>query len=247
MAGIVNQPALVDLARPSRRIAASDLVNDQSPQLGGVLEANGNQTRWAKGADIASASPLVLGTDGNYFDVTGTTGFSQITCTAGTFFMVQFDAVLTMTDGANLDLGGLDITTVAGDRALFFAIAANTAQLLVYKEEGNRLPSPDFISTEQTVAADALLDIAHGLSAIPPLIQVVLRCTTANIGYSVNDELVVFQSQHADAVDTGVSVGSDSTNVFIIQGATINLKDKSTFNDASITVGSWRWVARAWL
>ena len=94
------------------------------------------QTRWAKGADIASASPLVLGTDGNYFDVTGTTGFSQITCTAGTLFMLQFDGALTMTDGASLDLAGANITTVAGDRGLFFATAANTAQLLEYKREG---------------------------------------------------------------------------------------------------------------
>ena len=29
--------------------------------------------RWSKGADIASAATLTLGTDGNYFDVTGTT------------------------------------------------------------------------------------------------------------------------------------------------------------------------------
>ena len=84
----------------------------------------------AKGADIASASPLVLGTDGNYFDVTGTTGFSQITCIAGVLFMLQFDDVLTMTDGANLDLGGVDITTAIGDRGIFFAIADNVAQLV---------------------------------------------------------------------------------------------------------------------
>ena len=85
---------------------------------------------WTKGADIASASPLVLGSDGNYWDVTGTTNFSQITCTAGTFFMLQFDGILTMTDGANLDLGGADIVTAVGDRGIFFAVAANTAELV---------------------------------------------------------------------------------------------------------------------
>ncbi len=85
---------------------------------------------WAKGADIVSADPLVLGTDGNYFDVTGNTDFSQITCTAGTWFMLQFDDALTMTDGANLDLGGADIVTAAGDRGVFFAVADNTAELV---------------------------------------------------------------------------------------------------------------------
>lgn len=91
---------------------------------------------WTKGADVASASPLVLVFDGNYFDVTGTTGFSQITCPVGSLFILQFDGALTMTDGANLDLGGNNITTAAGDRALFFAHTANTAQLIAYRKEG---------------------------------------------------------------------------------------------------------------
>ncbi len=92
--------------------------------------------RFTKGGDIASASPLVLDTDGNYFDVTGTTGFSQITCTAGDTFMLQFDGALTMTDGANLDLGGVNITTATGDRGWFYATATNTAQLISWIDEG---------------------------------------------------------------------------------------------------------------
>jgi len=93
---------------------------------------------WKKGADIASASPLVLGTDGNYFDVTGTVDFSQITVAAGEWFMLQFDDILTMTDGANLDLGGANVVTAAGDRGIFFAVAANIAQLLTFKHESYR-------------------------------------------------------------------------------------------------------------
>ena len=50
-----------------------------------------------KGGDIASASPLVIGTDGNYFDLTGTTGFSQMTVDAGRLFILQFDALLIVT------------------------------------------------------------------------------------------------------------------------------------------------------
>ena len=92
---------------------------------------------WNKGSDLSSASPLVLGADGNYFDVTGTTGFSQITCTSGTLFMLQFDGALTMTDGSNLDLAGANIVTVAGGRGLFFTVATNKAQLLAYQVEGS--------------------------------------------------------------------------------------------------------------
>ncbi len=104
----------------------------------GIINTFTKTQIWKKGGDLTSASPLVLGTDGNYFDVAGTSGFSQITCTAGTLFMLQFDGALTMTDGAGLDLGGVDITTVANDRGLFFATADNTVVLLVFKHESRQ-------------------------------------------------------------------------------------------------------------
>jgi len=87
-----------------------------------------------KGADIASASPLVIGTDGNYFDVTGTTGFAAMTVAANKFFTLQFDGILTMTHNAvtiNLP-GAANITTAAGDRAIFFATGSNTVHCVAY-------------------------------------------------------------------------------------------------------------------
>ena len=74
-----------------------------------------------KGGDIASASPTVIDTDGDYFDVTGTTSFAAFTVAANRHFFLQFDGALTMTHHAtNLDLPGeVDITTAAGDVAEF--------------------------------------------------------------------------------------------------------------------------------
>jgi len=87
-----------------------------------------------KGGDIASASPLVVDTDGNYFDVTGTTGFAAMTVAANRFFVLQFDGALTMTHHAtNLDLPGeKNITTAAGDIGVFFSTGANTVQCISY-------------------------------------------------------------------------------------------------------------------
>ena len=87
-----------------------------------------------KGGDIASASPLVIDTDGSYFDVTGTTGFSAMTVAADKAFALQFDGALTMTHHAtNLDLPGeANITTVAGDVAIFQSTGANTVQCINY-------------------------------------------------------------------------------------------------------------------
>ena len=81
-----------------------------------------------KGADIASAATVVIGTDGSYFDITGTTGIStQFTVDAGRRFTLQFDGAVTITDNAALTLSGAaNFTTAAGDILSFVAVAANT-------------------------------------------------------------------------------------------------------------------------
>ncbi len=71
-----------------------------------------------KGADIASASSITVGTDGNYFHITGTTGVTALsTLQAGTVIWLEFDGILTIThNGTTLILPGAEnITTVAGD------------------------------------------------------------------------------------------------------------------------------------
>ena len=98
-----------------------------------MISQLGNAPGRAKGADIASASPLVIG-DGDYFDVTGTTGFAAMTVAANRHFFLQFDGALVMTHHAtNLDLpGAANITTAAGDVAEFFSTGSNTVQCVNY-------------------------------------------------------------------------------------------------------------------
>ena len=81
----------------------------------------------SKGADIASASALAPGNDGNYFDVTGTTAITSINSVGvGTVIKLHFDSALTLTHHAtNLILPGeANITTAAGDEAEFIEYAA---------------------------------------------------------------------------------------------------------------------------
>ena len=61
-----------------------------------------------KGADVASAaSSFTLGADGNFYDITGTTGIDSIAAqTVGKVVALQFDDALTVTDGGNLKLEG---------------------------------------------------------------------------------------------------------------------------------------------
>jgi len=90
------------------------------------IVTNESQVRWSKGADFASANALTLGTDGNYFDITGTTAITSIgTLGVGTIIKLHFDGALTLTHHAT-DLilpGAANITTAAGDEAEFIEYA----------------------------------------------------------------------------------------------------------------------------
>jgi hypothetical protein len=99
------------------------------------FKTEGIQQNLSKGADVASASALTLGADGNYFDITGTTGITSInTLGVGTVVILQFDGVLTMTHHAtNLKLPGYyDITTIAGDEAVFVEYATGQWRCVSY-------------------------------------------------------------------------------------------------------------------
>lgn len=115
----------------------TDVVSDTTPQLGGFLDPNSQYIGWDKGGDIASASPLVIDTDGNMFDVTGTTGFSTMTVAADRKFTLQFDGALTITDGAPITLtGNANHTTAAGDILHCQSTAANVVLCDIVKTDG---------------------------------------------------------------------------------------------------------------
>ena len=120
--------------------AIANVVEDTTPQLGGFLDANGNYIQMEKGGDIASASPLVIDTDGDFFDVTGTTGFAAMTVAADRHFFLHFDGVLTLTHHAtNLDLPGeQNFTTAAGDVLEFLSTGSNTVQCVNISQAGAR-------------------------------------------------------------------------------------------------------------
>jgi hypothetical protein len=110
--------------------AINNIVEDTSPSLGGDLDANGHQVQWSKGADVASNGALAVGTDGNYFDVTGTTTITSINTTggAGTLIKLHFDGACQLTHHAsNLILAGAEnFTTEAGDELEFVEYGSGT-------------------------------------------------------------------------------------------------------------------------
>lgn len=86
--------------------------------------------------DIASAATVNLTTgapNSRHINITGTTGITAFTVAAGQCYFVRFNAVLTLTNNANIvTQSGANITTAAGDTCIIRATAANTVEVLAY-------------------------------------------------------------------------------------------------------------------
>lgn len=87
------------------------------------------------GADIASATSINLDTaTGDLVDITGTTTITTITLADGVEKTVRFTGALTLTHGASLVLpGAANITTAAGDFAVFRGYAAGVVRCVQYQ------------------------------------------------------------------------------------------------------------------
>lgn len=112
---------------------------------------------YAKGADVASGSSIVLGNDGNFFDITGTTNIQTITAkSAGTVVWLQFDGALTVDDGGgNLSLNG-DFITAAG------SVLTLVSNGTTWYEVSRQPTAGDFISLEDTPIGYT----GHGLKVV---------------------------------------------------------------------------------
>jgi len=107
---------------------------------GDVLDLSASIMKSGKGADVASAAALTLGTDGNSFDITGATTITSIgTLGVGTHITLHFGDALTLTHHAT-DLvlpGATDLTTTAGDIAVFYEYAVGDWRCVSYQVAAN--------------------------------------------------------------------------------------------------------------
>lgn len=99
----------------------------------------------SQGADVASASTIDLDAPrAAVVDITGTTTITAVTLAQGRWRIARFTGALTLTNGASLVLpGGANITTRAGDYALFVGYASGVVRVASYVR-GNIAPEPQF-------------------------------------------------------------------------------------------------------
>lgn len=138
---------------------------------------------------------------------------------------------------AEIDAGAVGTSEIAdGSIALADLSAAATPAF-----------TKSYTSAGQTITSGGTLTLAHGLAAVPTLLQIRLKCTTGEHGYSINDEVIVAVGEQPS--NRGVSVVPDATNVVIRYGSNanaFNVNDKSSGASAAITNANWQMIVRAW-
>ncbi len=101
-----------------------------------VMAMSSKEFLFTKGSDVASGTSITLGTDGNFFDITGTTTIQTITIKqAGSIVFLQFDAALTLTDDTgNLELNGTDVNISAEDLVCLVSDGTNWTMASKYPD-----------------------------------------------------------------------------------------------------------------
>ena len=129
---------------------------------------NSKQFFEVKGADVASATALILGADGNYFDITGTTTITSIaTLGVGTKVTLHFDDAVTLTHHAT-DLvlpGAANYTTTAGDELTFIEYVSGDWRCVSYALFGTPISKAslaDFQSGVSTKVIDVTTAFGSG-------------------------------------------------------------------------------------
>lgn len=112
----------------------------QTDSITEITSTNGvtiGKVNAALGSDIASPAGGTLNlttATGQTVDVTGTNAITAITLAQGSMRWVRFTGILTLTNGASLVLpGGANITTAAGDYALFIGYASSVVRCAWYQ------------------------------------------------------------------------------------------------------------------
>lgn len=105
----------------------------------------------------------------------------------------------------------------------------------------------NFTSIEYSLASGLVADTNHNLGTTPVMVRWVLVCKTADLGFSVGDEVDVAHFYNNVTANQQFSSGGNATNVFLLLRDTgnINVRKKSDGDDGSITASRWRAKAYA--
>tara|TARA_Y100001937_G_C7089704_1_gene317080 strand:- start:42 stop:470 length:429 start_codon:yes stop_codon:yes gene_type:complete len=113
---------------------------------------------------------------------------------------------------------------------------------------GNSILGSEFISSEQAVpASQTAISLAHGLGSVPKSFQWVLKCKSAEEGYSVGDEIDIDGLSFQNSATCRLSLFANATTVNFIYNNKLQVSkaDATGVFDVTDADTNWKLVCRA--
>ena len=235
-----------------------EVTSGHGVEIDGVLLKDG-RIDTTRSSDVASAATINLETaTGNVVDVTGTTTITAVTLSAGHWRWVRFTGVLTLTHGASLVLpGSANITTAAGDWALFVGFPSSVVRVAAYLPVAGiaRLATTALaglleISTDAEAQAKSATDkalVASNLAALDATDSMsgfVENATTAEVRSATSGKNLL--ANHIEDAAAAVAL-SDGTSIALDWDTGINFTvtlggNRTLANPSNGQPGTWRTI-----
>lgn len=208
------------------------MLNPSGGVTTGDIFMSGAMIVEAEGAAVASAASCnIWATDGNTCHITGTTQIDDFATApqAGAWKKVVFDDALILNQSANLNLngGGADITTAAGDMAFVYADTTTQMDVFVIRKSGREVAPPTpvistpYDSGDLTIALAGAHTLTHSLGGVPKVVMLLAKCIDGggDAGYAQN-EVIVLATNGSDAAGSnyGVSMKLTATQIILRVG-----------------------------
>jgi hypothetical protein len=104
-----------------------------------------------------------------------------------------------------------------------------------------------YISPEQAITLNADVTLAHSLGGRPSVLTAHLVCKTAELGYSVNDEVEMPLTELGPVSGLGITARANATQVLVrFSSVGVGIMSLANGSTTSITPTSWRLVVRAY-
>lgn len=212
-------------------VSASASISASKLNLSGIAQTvsyTGAPENWAKGSDIASATSTAIGAaTGNYINVTGTTTITSFdTVQSGTVRFVQFTGALTLTHNATSLIlpSGANITTAAGDTAIFASEGSGNWRCLNYSlKTGGALAGSSVsgsviqtVNVQYTTAGSSATTIPYD-NTIPQISEGAEVTTLAITPASASNKLFIIVTSHVSS-----TVATNPAIVSLFQDASAN-------------------------
>jgi hypothetical protein len=104
-------------------------------------------------------------------------------------------------------------------------------------------------SAQQTITNGSTITLTHGLGRRPILYQAVLQCVTTDLNYTAGDEITQPWNSTPSSnggVDLVLDNGNTTQIKLLVGSGGINIHNKTTWANATITNANWKLVVRAW-